>query len=226
MKRNRLIGTLFLGIVAGLAVAFLSRKEPRANQSVATLPAKVTPQIQPPLPTQLTNAPTTPVNQTGIQPTDVRYDAFELHRQSHGDLTAKDIFDNEPRDAKYAPVFERRNLDALAKMEKQLSLEKKIVAVSSECKTLSCVSRVKVAIKDQSSVYGVINSVLLGDVQSPLMEPDDDPAFANITFHNLYRPSMREDSTYLEFVKGGFDVSIQGTLERLAEEQQDASNKR
>jgi hypothetical protein len=116
-------------------------------------------------------------------------------------------------------------------MQKLVRIEEgKIIALTSECKTLSCVSRVKVAKQDGKSMYELINVIKLGAWQSPTLEVDDDPAYALVTFYTLYHAYMREESAYAAAMDEGFEVTIEAALlwqkERLEEEARNAAGLR
>lgn len=155
------------------------------------------------------------IRQRVLQAADDRYDAFLL-AQENPELSPKEIFDAEPRDPAFAPTLEKRMHAALATAFRELELEDKIRAVETECKALSCYTRIEVSSEDGWSVYNAINGVMLGDVQHPGID-ESDPEHTYITVGNLYRTSARDDAEYEKFLSEGMRPSLDAAKQRTLE---------
>jgi hypothetical protein len=106
--------------------------------------------------------------------------------------------------------------DALVTAFRELELEGKIRRIETECKTLSCYTRIEVSKEDGWDVYNAINGVLLGDAQEPGID-ESDPERTYVTLGNLYRASTRDDSEYDRFVNEATRPSLDAAKQRLEE---------
>jgi hypothetical protein len=132
--------------------------------------------------------------QRELAPTDPRYDPVAHARQD--DLTAQEIFEAEPRDTTFAPVFERRIQANYADAFRELSIESRVLSLNVECRTLSCYARVQVNNSDLKYVYQRIGGLVLGDVLMPSMEGADSSKNAEIKLYMLFGPSLRADEDF------------------------------
>lgn len=155
------------------------------------------------------------VRQRDLQAADDRYDAFLLAHENP-ELSPKEIFDGEPRDPAFAPTLEKRIRTGLATAFRDLELEDKIRAVETECKTLSCYTRIEVSREDGWSVYNAINGVMLGDLQEPGID-ESDPERTYVMVGNLYRASIRDDAEYEKFLSEGMRPSLDAAKQRMLE---------
>ena len=161
-----------------------------------------------------------PVRQRELEATDARYDAFLMSKEN-AELSTKEIFEREPRDPAFAPTLEKRMHATLAVAFRELELEGKISSVETECKTLSCYTRVEVPREHGWEVYNALNGVVLGDAQEPSID-ESDPARTYVTIGNLYRASTREDAYHDEFVKAATRPSLDAAKQRMAESRDEA----
>ncbi len=160
------------------------------------------------------------VVQRDLATTDSRYDAFLLSRENE-ELSTKEIFEREPRDPAFAPTLEKRMHDALVTAFRELELEGKIRGVETECKTLSCYTRIEVSKEDGWDVYNAINGVLFGDAQEPGID-ESDPELTYVTLGNLYRASARDDAEYDKFVSEATRPSLDAAKQRLEDSHSEA----
>lgn len=199
-----------LAVALGVGVARL-RTRPQSPSSLSPVDQK-TSEDHNPVPQRFEYKQV--VHQRDIEPSDTRYDPVSLLREEQGELTTKELFEREPKDAHFAPVLERRIESALETVFHELELDDKIGRVQVECKTLSCMTRIEVAKSDGAHVYDEINGILLGDVQEPGID-DTDPNRTYVTFANLYRPEMRNDATYQRFVAEGMGPPLEYAKQRM-----------
>lgn len=160
------------------------------------------------------------VVQRDLETTDSRYDAFLLSKENE-ELSTKEIFEREPRDPAFAPTLEKRMHAALATAFRELELEGRVRAVETECKTLSCYTRIEVSKEDGWDVYNAINGVLLGDAQEPGID-ESDPERTYVTLGNLYRASTRDDAEYDRFVNEATRPSLDAAKQRLEDTRSEA----
>lgn len=160
------------------------------------------------------------VLQRKLQVTDPRYDAVQLSKEND-ELSTKEIFESEPRDAAFAPVLEKRMHATLSTVFRELDLDDKIRAVETECRTLSCYTRIEVPKEDVRKIYETLSGIMLGDVQEPGIDGSD-PEHTYVTLSNLYRASTRDDSEYEQFQSGATWPSLEAAKQRLAEARDEA----
>lgn len=160
-----------------------------------------------------TAAPPMPVPQRELAPTDPRYDAVAYLRESAGELTPQEIFASEPRDPVVAPVFEARARDAISSALDELELASKVKSIRTECKTLSCETRLEVSEEEASEIYEAVNGIMLGDVQSPGLERDGDVGY--VTFTNLYSPDARDDANHQRFLEAAYRPALEAAKQRM-----------
>jgi len=91
---------------------------------------------------------------------------------------------------------------------RELSLEERVRAVHTECKTLSCYTRIEVTMADGPRVYDAINGILLGDVQTPHLD-ETDPDLSYVIITNLYRPDTRDEAYYKRFLDEGMRPGLE-----------------
>jgi hypothetical protein len=161
-----------------------------------------------------------PVRQRDLEASDARYDAVLLSKENE-DLSTKEIIEREPRDPAFAPTLEKRMHASLAVAFRELELEGKITSVETECKTLSCSTRIEVAREHGWEVYNALNGVMLGDVQEPSID-ESDPHKTYVTFSNLYRAGTRDDAYHDEFVKQATRPSLDAAKQRMTEARNEA----
>jgi hypothetical protein len=214
----RIVVFVVVGIVVGVVIARMRTDDGRAAVeagsaaaagSTASARARWTGPVQ-----------SGSVRQRDLQATDSRYDAFLLSKENQ-ELSAKEIFDSEPRDPAFAPTLEKRVHDALATAFRELELEDKIQGVKTECKTLSCYTRIEVSKEHGWEVYNAINGVMLGDSQEPGID-ESDPQHTYVTFGNLYRASTRDDAEYDKFLRGATKPSLEAAKQRLVDARHEA----
>jgi hypothetical protein len=160
------------------------------------------------------------VRQRDLQATDSRYDAFLLSKENQ-ELSSKEIFDSEPRDPAFAPKLEQRMHSALDTVFRGLELDDKIQGVKTECKTLSCYTRIEVSKEHGWEVYNAINGVMFGDTQEPGID-ESDPEHTYVTLANLYRSSTRDDAEYDKFLSEATQASLEAAKQRLAASRHEA----
>lgn len=200
-----------LGAVAGIVLALVrtTRSEggdsnaPRVNEAHGQ-------RLAPQLPQRIGQAR---VAQRDLVPADPRYNPVSLLKESSGELTPKEIFASEPRDPVMAPVFEQRAKDSISGALEELKLSEKVKAIKTECKTLSCETRLEVSAGDMAAVYDELNGVMLGDVQAPNFVQDGDVGY--VSFTNLYRPEAREEVNHQRFLDEAYRPSIEAVKQRL-----------
>lgn len=208
MRLGLIVG---IGVIAGILLARISREDRRVVVDARPQPTASrasTPQALWAGPVQ-----TGGVRQLDLDATDARYDAYLLSKETD-ELSAKDIFEREPRDPAFAPTLEKRMSAALATAFRELDLEGKIVAIETECKTLSCYTRIEVSKEDGEQVYDAINGVMLGDVQAPGID-ESDPERTYVTIVNLYRASTRDDAEYEKFLREATRPSLDAAKQRI-----------
>lgn len=156
------------------------------------------------------------VRQRDLAASDPRYDPVVMMAQEQGMLRAHEVFELEPRDPKYAPMFEKRIAAELGVAIRELGLDDKVRAVHTECKTLSCSTRIEVAKDDLAAVYDAVNGVMLGDSQEPGMDRSgQDVGYVTIT--NLYRGDARSDAYHARFMAEAFEPALEAAKRRLEE---------
>ena len=136
--------------------------------------------------------------QRTLSPTDERYNPVAFLRED--DLSPKEVFENEPRDATFAPVLEHRIQAGYSDAFSQLEIDKKIASMKIECRTLSCYTSIDVAAKDGRFVYDRINGLLLGSLHTPGLTDADSPDLSRITFYTLFEPDLRDERAYRRFM--------------------------
>lgn len=156
------------------------------------------------------------VAQRDLSATDVRYNAVLLQKEE--ELTTKEVFEREPRDPVFAPIFEARLGSGYSRAAEELGFKDKVIKIKSECKTLSCYTEISVAKEDGGHVYDVMNGLILGDVETPGLADTADPAVSNLTFYTLYDPRMRDDALFNSYVEQGFVPLIQSIKAEQAQE--------
>jgi hypothetical protein len=110
---------------------------------------------------------------------------------------------------------------ALSTALRELELEDKVRAIKTECRTLSCYTRIEVLKGDGWRVYDALNGVMLGDVQEPGID-ESDPDHTYVTFGNLYRASTRDDAEYESFKSEAIRPSLDAAKQRMAESRDEA----
>ena len=160
------------------------------------------------------------VLQRELPATDPRYDAVQLSKENE-ELSTKEIFDSEPRDPAFAPILEKRMHATLSTAFRELQLEDSIDAVKTECKTLSCYTRIEVSKENGWRVYDSLNGVMMGDVQEPQID-ESDPEHTYVTLGNLYRASARDEAAFEEFQSAATWPSLEAAKQRLAESRDEA----
>lgn len=138
------------------------------------------------------------IPQRTLSPADERYNPVALLRED--DLSPREVFESEPRDAAFASVLEQRIQAGYSSAFLQLGIDKKIVSMNIECKTLSCYTSVDVAKEDGRYVYDRINGLLLGSMHTPGLTGTDSPDLARVTFYTLFEPDLRDDRAYRRFM--------------------------
>ncbi len=138
------------------------------------------------------------VRQRDLAASDPRYDPVKLLEEE--EQTPQETFAAEPRDLKYAPIFEQRLKNTIEDVLRELNLQDKVIAIGVECKTLSCRTYIEVAKADGAAVYDQINGILMGNVQEPGLVDDEDPTHMDISLFNIYEPGMRDESEYKKFL--------------------------
>ena len=136
--------------------------------------------------------------QRELAPTDPRYDPVAHSRQD--DLTSKEIFEAEPRDTKFAPIFERRIRANYADAFKELHVESKVLSLDVECRTLSCFATIYVVRDDGKYVYDRIGGLVLGDVLMPSWDDSNASDKAMIKLYMLFKPDLREEENFQQAV--------------------------
>lgn len=142
------------------------------------------------------------VPQRELAASDERYDPVAYATED--DLLPKEVFDREPKDPRFAPVFERRIENGYADAFRTLGLEKQIKGITSECKTLSCYTEVEVSKDDADAIYDRINGLVIGDMSSPGQRDGHTPDSALVTFYTVYSPQMRDDQAFNKFMQQVF----------------------
>ena len=155
------------------------------------------------------------VRQRDLEARDARYDPVALLREEDGRLRPHEIFESEPRDPKFAPVFERRVSTRVDTLLRELGLADKVRSIHVECKTLSCTTVLQTDPKDVTDVYDLVNGVSLGDVHSPSY----DPARGTVTLDNLFRGDARRDDYDATFAAEAFAPALEFAKQRQLEQQ-------
>lgn len=207
----RLLGILVIAIAVGLVAArrHAESSEPPASKPVWSAPrgGRTPAPLAPPRPA--------PVQQRGLATTDPAYDAVAYINQEAGALDAKELYLGEPRDPKFAPIFEKR-MDAAVKVAlDELKLKDGVRAVHVDCRTLSCSTTIEAAPgTDVRDLYNELNGVILGDMQEPGIDTSD-PEHPMVTIYNVFRPGSRDDAGYQQIIDKGMRPSIEYTKQRL-----------
>jgi hypothetical protein len=196
---------VLVGVAVGILVAHL-----RAGPRDEPLPA---------IPTTSSTrwravAAPTPVVQRELSPADPRYNPVALLRESAGELSPQEIFAAEPRDPARAPVFETRVKDAITSALDELNLSAKVKSITTECKTLSCETRVEVSADDAVAIYNEISGIMLGETQAPLLGRDGDTGY--VTFTNLYTAGFWDEPYHQTFLDGAYRPAIEAAKQRAA----------
>lgn len=214
----RLALFVVIGVIAGVLLARMRDEDRRSVVDARPQPASKSGSS----PRALWIGPvqTGAVLQRDLEATDSRYDAFLLSTGNE-DLSTKEIFEREPRDPAFAPTLEKRMYAALATAFRELELEDKVRGVETECKTLSCYTRIEVSKEHGWDVYNAINGVMLGDAQEPGID-ESDPERTYVTLGNLYRASTRDDAEYEKFVSEATRPSLDAAKQRLEDSRSEA----
>lgn len=215
----RIVVIIIIGAIAGLVIARSSACHDRSAIERRNPPPPSAKQGQPaPLRVQ---APMAAVLQRDLQPSDRRYNPLLLMEQSSEELTPKEVFEREPRDPTFAPIFERRVHTTLDNALRELGFDDKDVRIETECKTLSCTTRIEIAKAGGQRLYDAINGVMFGDVQEPGID-NSDPDHTYVTLTNLYRPESRDDKQYDDFINGATRPSLEAAKQRMAQARDEA----
>ena len=154
-----------------------------------------------------------PVRQRDLPATDQRYDPVRMSREEGDAVTAREIFEQEPRDERMAPIFENRIRANATRILHELGIADKVQAVHVECKTLSCETRIEAAKEHVTEVYDLVNGIMLGDVQAPGIQADADGTFVVIV--NLLRPEQRDDAYYARFLSDATGPALKLVKQQL-----------
>lgn len=142
------------------------------------------------------------VAQRDLEASDGRYNPIAYIKED--DLLPKEVFEREPRDPRFAPVFERRIENGYTDAFRSLGIDQLVKNVKSECKTLSCYTEVEVSKTDANAVYDRINGLAIGDMSSPGQTDGESQDTALITFYTVYAPEMRDDRAFNDFMQKVF----------------------
>ncbi len=134
------------------------------------------------------------LRQRDVATSDPRYDPTLLQQEE--ELLPRETYSSEPRDKVYAPIFEKRVRTSLALALHELNIDKKVLAVVVECKTLTCFTYVEVAKSDGREMYDLLNGLPLGNSQQPDLVVDENSEHMGISFYYSYQPEMRSEHTY------------------------------
>lgn len=171
------------------------------------------PHVIPPVVPQGDNS----VRQRQLAPSDRRYSPVALLREMNGELEVTDIFAQEPRDSIFAPIMERRIKGILAVALQELEISDKVRSVSTECRTLSCYTKLEVDKSDAHYVYDLVNGIMLGDVHVPGID-ESVPGFTYVTISTLNRPESRDDSYHERFLMEAMRPALDLAKQRRSEE--------
>ena len=209
---------VLVGIVVGVAVARLrtTGKSPsRREAPVMSAVEAASPEASMPMGSAYRDG----VRQRDLSPKDGRYDPVALLEEDES-LSAKEIFENEPRDPLFAPIMEKRAQAVLEIVFRELEIEHKIREIHVECKTLSCYTYIEVSKADGRDVYVDINGILLGDVQTPGLVNDGDRDMSRVTIYNLHRPATRDVAYYQRLL----EETMRPPLEYVKQRRRQGSN--
>lgn len=222
---SRLMISVLAGSLIGLAGAMLMRHAtPEGDRAPsATIPART---LQPP---GATIAETVTrdrpfsydhggVRQRTLSPADERYNPVAFLRED--DLSPRDVFESEPRDAEFAPVLERRIQAGYQDAFVKLGIDRKIIAMDVECRTLSCYTSIDVPKGDGKYVYDRINGLLLGSLHAPGLADADSPDMASVTFYTLFEPDLRDERAYRRFMEVVFAHLVASFKAEYSEERE------
>ena len=200
------------GVAIGVIVAlFVGERGSDESESIA--PVVVTHRTRPDRPLTTRRVPIQVV-QRDLTPSDPRYNPVALLKESAGQLSPKEIFASEPRDPVGAPVFEARVKDSISSAIEELKLSSKVRSIKTECKTLSCETRVEVSSGDLMSVYDEINGIMLGDMQAPGIAQEGGTGY--VTFTNLYSPEFRDEEYRHKFDDEAYRPAVEAAKQRAA----------
>jgi hypothetical protein len=206
------LGGVFVGVIA----ARMCSTSKSVDSDAAPANVEIAATSRSPLP-QTALVRQRKVRQSELPPTDARYDPVAL-RSENPALTAKDIFETEPRDQEFAPVQERRLHAAVDTMIREMGIEGKIRDVRVECRTLSCYTYIQTAKADVHQVYAEINGIALGDAHQPGRVDDPDPSLGAVTVYSLYRPGTRDDALWKRFLDQAMRPSMDAMKSLLLED--------
>jgi hypothetical protein len=215
----RLLGIITIAIVVAVIAAHRRaaphRTEPAGSGVVwSRSPAKSAL-------TLASRPPAIAVRQKTLSTTDAHYDPVMYMQQEGGALDPKEIYRSEPRDSKFAPIFEKRLDTTWRTVLDELGLTKAVKAVHVDCKTLSCITTIEAAPgTDVRELYNDLNGIGVGDAQQPGMDVSD-PDHPQVTIYNLYRPDSREDGKFQQIMDGGMRPALELVKQRLAKDKPD-----
>lgn len=155
---------LAVGIVVGLVIARVGHNDKSRDARLKSPESSPGPASRGSWTGRVTNGD---IHQRDLDSTDRRYNPILLAKEENGALQPRDIFEREPRDAAFAPILEKRFVTSLTTALRELGIERSVRNIHSECKTLSCETRIEVVKQDLMHVYDAINGVMFGEAQQP-----------------------------------------------------------
>lgn len=216
----RMVTIMLVGIVLGVVVA-RGRPHRDAPLPVDPLPAAGSGATAHSTWTRFANgrAPETPP-QRELQPSDPRYNPVALDEEEDGLRSAREIFEDEPRDPKFAPILEERIRATLPTVLRELSLEKQIRVLNIECRTLSCLTRLEVPSSEGRRIYQLLSGILLGDLQNPDLETaKSNPDVSYVILVSLNRPDARDEAYYKRRLEESTWPALEWAKERARAEE-------
>ena len=220
----RMVVIVLIGVVLGVAVARV-RAHRDAPLPVEPPPAAGSETTSRSTWTRLANgrAPETPP-QRELQPSDARYNPVALDEEEDGLRSAREIFEAEPRDPKFAPILEERIRATLPTVLRELSLEKQIRVMQIECRTLSCLTRLEVPSSEGRRVYQLFSGILLGDLQNPDLETSkSNPDVSYVILVSLNRPDARDEAYYKRRLEESTWPALEWAKERSRAEKEEST---
>lgn len=215
----RLLGIVVLAV----AVAVLAARR-RTATSATKAPRSVgtgTGSSTTPAPRQLPPPQPGAIRQKDLATTDARYDPVAYMDQEGGALDAREVYLSEPRDPKFAPIFEKRINTTLGTIIDELNAKKRVKSVHVDCRTLSCSTTIEADSRaDAQELYNEVNGIILGDGQQPGVDLSD-PDHPLVTIVNLYRPGSRDDGNFQQILDLGMRPALDLEKKKLSKDNSD-----
>jgi hypothetical protein len=214
----RLLGIVVLAVAVALFAAHRrtatsATKAPTARTGSGAPTMAVPRQPPPPRPAV--------VRQKDLATTDARYDPVAYLEQEGGALDAREVYLNEPRDPRFAPIFEKRINTTMETILDELKAKKHVKSVHVDCKTLSCSTTIEADSRaDAQQLYDEVNGIILGDGQQPGMDLSD-PDHPRVTIVNLYRPGSRDDGNFQQILDLGMRPALDLAKKKLSKDKPD-----